>query len=496
LKKLTAFLQKRFAIILVILFLLTLVPMLAISVYDFPMSDDYHYSLMVHNAIINGGSVWAVLQAAGNTVATAYQKWQGTYSSIFVMSMQPGVFSDWAYSLVPFILLGLLIFATFKLLHTILCACLHEKLRSVALIGVPILFLSIQYLPSANQGFYWFNGSSYYTLFYSVMLLYIDAFILFVRSERKSRTTGRFILAALLAAVLGGVNFVTALLTLLAGFIFIAYCFFKKRDKLLSSLVIQAIMLAGFLINVLAPGNAVRQATTKGMSVPLAILFSFRQAGMDIYLWVAGVVTVFILLIPLLYRIAGRRSFGFRYPGLFLSFTFLLFAAQNAPPFYAMGSEGQGRLVNIVYYAYIWFVLLNLFYFLGWAAKKHSQLAEGWRAFKRRLGMKEGSKAVACFAVALFLLAALNPSVLNKSSSWLCTYNLLSGDARSYGQQMQARLALYEDSSVLKVVVPPLTVAPNPLHFYEDITGDPTTYNNHTIAKYFHKTSVTVVDEK
>jgi hypothetical protein len=372
---------------------------------------------------------------------------------------------------------------------------MSEKIRMVLLLGVPMLFLSIQHLPSANQGFYWFNGASYYTLFYSVMLLYVDSVILFIKSTGKGRAAARFIIAVLLAAILGGANFVTALLTFIAGFIFIVYSHSKKRGRLPQAIVLQVIFLIGFSVSVLAPGNAVRQAKFSGMGVPLTLLFSLGQSGGDIFLWSLEAVPVFILLIPLLYRLAGRSTFGFRLPGVFLLLTLLLFASQNAPPYYAMGWGGEDRLRDIVYYSFTWLMPANIFYFLGWACKRRPERAEKWRVFKRRLGLRDGSRAVACCAVALFLIAALNPLALHYTSSWVSARSLLDGGARSYGQQMNARLAVYEDKSVLRVQLPVLTVKPEPV-FYADITDNPETMNNLDIRNYYQKSSVAAGDGK
>jgi hypothetical protein len=114
-KKIPSFLQKNSPIILVVIFIVTLIPIIIISVYNHPLGDDLSYSMGVHNAIISGGSVFAVFQAAWGTVVNIYMSWQGTYSAVFLMSFQPGVFAEGAYAIVPLIMIGFLIFSTLRL---------------------------------------------------------------------------------------------------------------------------------------------------------------------------------------------------------------------------------------------------------------------------------------------------------------------------------------------------------------------------------------------
>ena len=499
-KKSPSFLQKNSPIILAVIFLATLIPIIIISVYNHPLGDDLSYSMGVHNAIISGGSVFAVFQAAWGTVVNIYMSWQGTYSAVFLMSFQPGVFAEGAYAIVPLIMIGFLIFSTLRLLYTILCVCLHERRRMVVFLGLPILFLSIQYLPSLIQGFLWFNGSVYYTFFYSVMLLYFDAFIRFLRSEGKKRGMPRFILLALLAAILGGANSVTALTTLLAGFVFLLYCFLINRRRLLQSMIIQAIELTGFLISVLAPGNAFRQAKKTNIGAPLAIYYSLGQAGAYIGKWTTFItVLVFVLIIPLICSIAGRSGFSFKWPGLLLIFTLLFFASQSVPPYYAMGWCGDTRLQDIIYYSYFWMMLVNLFYFLGWFQKRCTRLQNAWRQFKKKLRLRDGSNVIRCAVSAvvfvLLVITVASPAAISRSSSGLCAQNLLSGDAQTYGRQMNERLKLYNDDSVKVVRVPELIKRPGSICL-NDITDDPNATNNLDVTYYYHKDSVATVKVK
>jgi hypothetical protein len=420
-------LQISLVVLLCAILILALYPMLKVAIYDFPMSDDYVFGKAVHDSLNSGGAFLGVLQASVGTVVHNYYKWQGTYSAIFIMSLQPGAFNEHTYAVTPFIMLGALIFATFRLLYTIICICLHEKKRMVIFLGVPMLLLMVEQTPSITQGFYWFNGACYYTLFYSIMLIYLDTLILLVKNVGKRSNIARFILAVFLAAILGGGNFVTALLTVLLGFTYCFYCFLRWRKSFLFAVFLQGILLSGFLISVLAPGNAVRQAKHQKLGLIETILYSFGQARNDICHWTTvAVILALIIFIPVLYIIAGRCRLRFKLPGLFAMLSILLFAAQNAPPFYAMSWAGEGRLRDIVYYSYFWFLFVNEFYILGWLRKKTPELPGIFRALNKKIHLRELCKATFCIAVtggAIVLLLIDCKMKCDKFTKWGRSYD-------------------------------------------------------------------------
>jgi hypothetical protein len=205
-------------------------------------------------------------------------------------------------------------------------------------------------------------------------------------------------------------------------------------------------------------------------------------------------VLVFILIIPMIFSIAGRSGLRFKWPGIFLLFTLLFFASQSVPPYYAMGWRGDSRLQNIIYYSYFWLLLVNLFYFFGWLQK-----TPVWQRLKEKPNVRSGSgvihSVVAAAVFVLLVITAASPSNIARSSSGQSAQELLAGDAQSYGRQMYERLSLYNDSSLKDVRVPELTVKPSVICL-DDITDDPKAINNQDLANYYHKASVATVKGK
>jgi hypothetical protein len=293
---------------------------------------------------------------------------------------------------------------------------------------------------------------------------------------------------------LGGGNFVTALLTVLLGFTYCFYCLLCRKKAFLFAVILQVILISGFFISVLAPGNAVRQAKHQKPGVIHAILYSFGQAGIDVRHWTTvTVILVVILFVPILYRIAGRSGLYFRLPGLFTTFTLLLFVAQNVPPYYAMSWAGDGRLRDIVYYSYFWLLLVNEFYILGWLREKIPKLPGICRVLDKRIHLRELCKATFCIAVAggaiaLFLIIFI-PGIFAKTASGKCRTSLIDGSAQKYGYQMNERISLYNNKNITDVIVPELESRPYPVYL-DDISDNPEAGNNLVIKSYYLKKSV------
>ena len=109
---------KKLYIIALFVFIISLIPLLAISFFNFPSADDFTYTANVHNALITDGLI-GLISAVLENVKEYYFSWQGTFSAIALMSLQPSVFSVSFYFITTFILLGFLIWGTFSLCKTI-----------------------------------------------------------------------------------------------------------------------------------------------------------------------------------------------------------------------------------------------------------------------------------------------------------------------------------------------------------------------------------------
>ena len=73
-------------------FFLCLVPLLYLALYDVPCADDYIYGTPAHLALVHGGDLADAISAACKHTVSVYQNWQGSYTAVFLMCLQPAVF--------------------------------------------------------------------------------------------------------------------------------------------------------------------------------------------------------------------------------------------------------------------------------------------------------------------------------------------------------------------------------------------------------------------
>ena len=94
------------SVFLVLLFIASLIPIALISRYNYPCADDFGFSAYSHIAWQETHSIPSVLGGAVRTVVERWFGWQGTFSSIFVMALQPAIWGESFYCLVPWIMIG------------------------------------------------------------------------------------------------------------------------------------------------------------------------------------------------------------------------------------------------------------------------------------------------------------------------------------------------------------------------------------------------------
>ena len=471
--------------LLLALLALSLIPILMLGRYDWPSADDYSYALRTHEAIVQGQ---CPLAASLKHIAEYYKGWQGTFSAILLMTFTPLTVSPFLYWLTPVVMLASLCLGTFKLSDTLARRALGGTWRQTVFLAVPILLLSIQFVASPKDTFYWWNGAVYYTFTYGISLLLMERMVALKLAVTRRQVLWAVIPGTLAALMVGGSNYVSALLSTLLCGLFLLWFLWKDRTKVLPALLPTAVLCAGFLISVVAPGNGVRQASVAPPISPVdAVMESILKAWEDCLDWPNWpILLVFLLMIPLLWSLTERIAFRFPLPLVFSAFSFLLFAAQNAPHFYALGVSGPERLRSIVFYSFFWLVAVNLWYWLGWVRRAVlPRLAEG-EALAGRLWL--------AVPVVLVLLAATTVGFhyWDESTSGRAAAALADGSAEYYWRQQVDRLAVFQDPSISDVRLEPLDVPCNlrPLIYNGDAPPDPQNWVNRALANFYHKHTV------
>ncbi len=462
------------------------VPLLIIAGYNYPQGDDLGYSASVHRLAEGGAPFWSLLWEAAAKARDTWSSWQGSFSACFLMALQPGVFGERFYGLGTWILIGSLLASELMLCRRIF-GKRADRLSLVTLWALACL-MQILFIPYLNEGFYWYNGSVYYTFFYSLSLFLCgETFLLMREGMTAGQKRLHMSLAVFLAFLTGGGNLATGLGTAVFLALLWAVGILGKKPWVKRLLPVLLVYLAAFFLNVFAPGNQVRQMSQSEhisavRAVCLALCHSFRNC----VFWCD--LRMFLILaaaIPPLWRLTGSVRGRFRFPGLFTVASFLVYASQMAPISQVNGSYGPCRMVNIFWYGCVVLFLTVEGYWLGWLRTKRGIM-------DRLAGVRGlGRKYFGVFQLVMLLLwggAALGGDLM-ECSAYVAYRSLKNGYAKDFAAEWEERLALLRDDSLEEVWLEEFKNRTEPL-FYCDISPDSGDYFNLSMAEYYGKKSV------
>jgi len=476
------------------LLVLSLIPLFLIARFNHPCADDFSYGGYTVHIWRQTHSPAAVLAAAADGVATVYRTWQGSFSAVFLMALQPAIFSETLYMIFPVLLLISFAAANFWLLKRLIADVLGAGRVDCWIVACGMVFFSVQFVLSPVEAFYWYNGAMYYTGFHTLSLV-LFALLLKAGSRRSPRAAGTILYGAgtlALGFVIGGGNLITALTSALYLGVAVLLLLLKKGGWRMPALVLLG-LCGGLLLNVMAPGNALRQVNFHGMGAVPAVFQSFWFAAKFVFYFTRiSVLLGFACLTPVLYRIAKNSSLSFRLPGVVTALCFALFASNFTPNLYAMSSFGMTRVINVNQYQYLYLLLIVLFYWCGWISRRGVAAQQGRkrtpRQQKEQQSFMAGIQAVlaGCFLISCLVVSGAHADTMAGVSA---AGSLLTGEAQTYHRENLARQAVYLDPSEPDAIVAPFSVEPHVL-FFDDITADPSDWRNTALADFYGKASV------
>ena len=466
---------------MLLLLLLLVIPMLFIARYDVPAADDFSFSCETRAAVLNGGSLSELLSEAAWKTKSVYQTWQGSFSAVFLMALQPSIWGFEHYGITAWVMVLSLLCGTFFFFHRLFSGIFHIRKICSAIAGAAVSAACLQFLPSPNQSFYWYNGAVYYTFTFAVMLVLFAVIIGFLLYGGWIR----IVAGVLLCILIGGSNYVTALFTCISGALLLIALAIRKDRRSITLLIPYAFLILCFALSIAAPGNAVRQDLNPDHPGALSAVFlSFRSAFGSILRWTdLRYAALMLFLCPVLWAGAKQSDASFPLPGGITALSFCLFASLFTPHLFALGSDGPERLLNILYFSFLVFSAFNLFWWLGWLQRK-----KGSKTGKDEIPL--GSFCIFSASAALCLLC----SVLffhGTLTSVAAISELRSGEAAGYYAQAEARQSVLEDPAVTDCEFEPYVKMPYILYF-TDMTDNPDSYENQDTAHFYGKNSIVV----
>lgn len=492
-----------------------------------PATDDFTYAVYTHPTWAQTHSLLRTVKDAVSYGLRTWRDWQGTFTGVVLMALNPAVFSLKYYGVHAVLLLLLKLAADFVFIRHFFLRRLRLGRGLCAAVFFAVSAMHLLFLPDIVEGVFWFNGAWFYTGAQSVALLTLvlaDAW-----SEGRGGRAGRVLrgaLACLLLFALGMDNYITAMLTAsglallaltrlwsarrcargagMASFIAwdeagavrmleerhfggLEEAARQKKAALRAALLLLPLLL-GLALSVLAPGNAVRMAAdgahesgfhyafmSVGRSFAAAARFALRFA------FRTPVLALLLLLTPAFCRaLEGAPEATHLAPPIPLTLLcgYLALCAMVAPHMYASGYAGSGRVVNM-YHDYA---------LLAWPLVWALILARLKPRVRRFLQGKSASRALAVLSAVLMAVCLLCGQLGNYLK---LVIDQTTGVQSAYIQQFQAEYALCESAGPDDdVILPAWTV--------QTMTGKPTAYEdpamwtNESMASYFGVRSVRV----
>lgn len=516
-KKITVFWDsKKAAVIVGILFLLSLFPILYVGMYNFPSGDDYWYGVHTYRGWVESGILGA-LKGSFQTIAEFYQSWQGTWFTIFLFTLCPSHFVEGSYWITMFISLGLTIGSFAYLADYYLVKKLNFTRGAAASMVCMISYLGIQYLRRATSGIYWFNGVMHYCVPFFLGTLAVVHTHKFVEEKRKKDFWILFIAFTLL----GGGSYLAPVIATLAA-VLILFCQLEVKEfdwknrkfqfgfdrRNLWILLALAAEMIGLVISFLSPGNSVRGTEEFGFDLKWALQCIYYAIGRGIYLGEDyflknGVTTMmyvlfFFILWGQLWR-CDREKIKFRYPLFFVIYLNGIYWASYTPEIYSR-SDVSGGVHNT--YLHIFLIIT-----LGCMICVHGWVQDRFLAYWKKKALKTGTEYETLREKSIFYgkkyetyvmfpALAVGAVVLGcvmyfsevPTTNDACVEYAASGRMEQYVEVRKEQHRILSDESIEHAVIPEMGEQYPLLHMH--LQEYPTDSRNIDRALYYGKKSV------
>lgn len=468
--------------------LLLLVPLIRLAMYSVPWYDDYNYGRYAKAAMENAPTLQNAIRGALECARTSWYAWQGTYGSIVLMSLMPGIWGEEYYCIGPIFLILLLTAAVCVLTGTLLKQVL--KAETCYVIGLSALsaVMAVVLIHTAQAGFYWYNGGVHYVGMHAFAMLLAAVAVKLFYEEQVWKRCLWVIPGVLLAVLVAGGNYITALQGLLVLLSIAALGGILHRKQTFFLLPVLAVYAWGFYKNVSAPGNGRRAESYVGwgMSFVKSVLYSFVEGGRDAWKFTGWMTLVILaLMLPLILHMVRRIKFEFRLPGLVSFWSVCLYATGFTPSLYTLGHGGLGRTLNAVKLTWQLLLILNFIYWCGWLCKR-AHTAEG-----KNPGRMWCWWFYPLIALAVLLVFWTEPNQAGSFSSYGAYYYIHTGEAYNFYQEYLGRVRALKGEEQ-QVILTPYQWRPW-LLCMGDLSDDPGDESNRALAAWYDKDEVICV---
>lgn len=501
---------RRLSYLLIVIYALSLIPVLVIGKYDYPSADDFSMGLGTRLVYEATGSLLAVAGKILPETVRYYRTWIGYFTSCLFTTVSPATFGEAWYALTPAVILLALHVSVAVFFYALMEKALGMNRYARRCMTVLALFLMVQRMPEGSlrvEAFYWYSGAGNYTLTFSAGLLYLAFYVLSVCGVRSKNRSLFLILACIMGFLAGGGNYLSALSFAVVSVLFAVYLVKRKTRQgensrmgrlcVIGSLLPAAFYLCGFAVSCLSPGNRIRGGEAEGYGALKSILLSlYYTLSYPLNQWMNWAVLLILALAGVIFWMGFAEKAGNGAQAVQLGFTAPFPAAVLAygivscvvtPALYAQGNMDAGRIQSTFWLHAVLVLLLLEWYLVGGLYRRFSKEQNASAASCLRNGAGGFVRAILLFFIVFSPLAVKgNPDFYTGTSA---VSELLDGSAAQYGRENEERLRILKNPREQDAVLPRYTVQPNLLYF-EDVSEDPDDWINQKMSEYYGKNSI------
>ncbi len=510
---------RRLSYLLIVIYALSLIPVLVIGKYDYPSADDFSMGLGTRLVYEATGSLLAVAGKILSETVRYYRTWIGYFTSCLFTTVSPATFGEAWYALTPAVILLALHVGVAVFFYALMEKALGMNRYVRRCMTVLALFLMVQRMPEGSlrvEAFYWYSGAGNYTLTFSAGLLYLAFYVLSVCGVRSKNRSLFLVLACIMGFLAGGGNYLSALSFAVVSVLF-AVCLVKMKTRqgenscmgrlcVIGSLLPAAFYLCGFAVSCLSPGNRIRGGEAEGYGALKSILLSiYYTLSYPLNQWMNWAVLLILALAGVIFWMgfaekagngaqAVQLRFAAPFPAAVLAYGIV--SCVVTPALYAQGNMDAGRIQSTFWLHAVLVLLLLEWYLVGGLYRRFSKdqnasavscLRNTSAASCLRNGAGGFVRAILLFFIVFSLLAVKgNPDFYTGTSA---VSELLDGSAAQYGRENEERLRILQNPREQDAVLPRYTVQPNLLYF-EDVSEDPDDWINQKMSEYYGKSSI------
>ena len=461
----------KYVILAYAVILVLTIPLFSLCKSAVPSADDFVYGMPARKAFVETGSVLSAVQAAGKRTFESYLTWQGTYSSIFIMSLHPAVFSLKLYRFAAFMLIVITFICPMFLAYCLNRHIFKNNNKITYILAACYSFLTLQFWTSALEGIYWFNGAWYYTFSFEMLIVMIAVTIIFEKTQSKKARIASYVLMLAFSVFLGGTNY-PQLLLMTVGYSFFILLIFIRRNPKKWMYAINWVVLGVFIaVNAFAPGNMTNYAKHINLKYTALCMVENFTAEFSSNPAVSLTLAVMLLSLPLIFKMVKSAQIKFIKPYLLVLASFFMLFSMYTPSAFIFHNAGPPRQENVRMMVMLLLVYINAINISGYYISKYEE--------------KKFSLNPVIAGILLFVLlgSAFTGGKIMNAWSIRAQYSILGLEVSNFTVKMNEAFSKLEDGDIKSVDLSGLPTN-------EMLMSDKNSFINYDVGGFYGKEKV------